>query len=80
MRGDSGATSGYKGVYARGDNWQAKPWKDGELHYLGTFDSKDDATAAVQRFMVTWQLVTYGQIIINFIQPTGVAFKEKDGI
>ena len=42
-----------RGVYARGTHrlrWRAEPWRDGRHHYLGTFDSEEEAITAVRRW------------------------------
>ena len=38
--------SGFYGVYASGKRWQAKIKYGGEAHYLGTFDTKEQAAHA----------------------------------
>lgn len=39
-------TSGFKGVYRKRDRWTAIIRKDGVLHHLGVFDTREQAAAA----------------------------------
>lgn len=46
------ASSGFRGVHwdKNQRRWQAQVGLDGRLHYLGTFDSREDAAAAASDF------------------------------
>ena len=45
--------SGYKGVTLNGKRWKASARYEGKLHHLGTFDTKEEAAAAVRHFEET---------------------------
>ena len=45
--------SGYKGVSLQGNRWTASASKEGKRHYLGTFDTKEEAVSAVRHFEET---------------------------
>lgn len=55
--------SGYRGVGLNGKKWQARLGHDNEKHYLGNWDTKDQA--AMKRDLYAYK--TYdGDVILNF--------------
>ena len=47
------AASGYKGVTLQGNSWQARVWKEGKRHHLGSFVTKEEAAVTVVHFEYT---------------------------
>lgn len=43
--------SGYRGVTRHGKSWQARQGFDGKSHYLGTYDTPEEAYETVQKFV-----------------------------
>ena len=46
----SGKRSKFKGVYPKGDRWQARITMDRKTHYFGTFDTPEEAAQVVDEW------------------------------